>query len=101
MSSWFLYLLECRDGSIYTGIATDVARRYALHVAGRGARYTRSRPPRRLLAHFAFVDRSTASRAEYAVKQLTPEQKRAIAAGTWPAALAALQPLASYPGDAD
>jgi putative endonuclease len=35
---WFVYLLECRDGSLYTGITTDVARRYAQHVAGKGAR---------------------------------------------------------------
>ena len=97
MSAWFLYLLECRDGSIYTGIATDVQRRYALHVAGRGARYTRSRPPRRLLAYFEFEDRSAASRAEYAVKQLTAGEKRSIGAGIWPAALAASHPLAASP----
>ena len=93
MSAWFLYLLECRDGSIYTGIATDVERRYALHLAGRGARYTRSRPPRRLLACFGFADRSTASRAEYAVKQLTPERKRVVGTGIWPDAWTNLQPL--------
>lgn len=78
MSPWFVYLLECRDGSIYTGIATDVERRYAMHVAGKGARYTRSHPPERLLARFEFPDRSSASRAEYAIKQLTPTQKRAM-----------------------
>ena len=50
MTAWYVYLLECRDGSIYTGIATDVERRYAEHAAGKGARYTRSRPPLRLLA---------------------------------------------------
>jgi len=78
MTAWFVYLLECRDGSIYTGIATDVDRRYAMHVAGKGARYTRSHPPQRLLARFEFPDRSSASRAEYAIKQLTPAQKRAV-----------------------
>ena len=80
MSCWYVYLIECRDGSVYTGIATDVARRYAEHVAGKGARYTRSRPPMRLLAHFAYPDRASASRAEYAIKQLSPERKRALAA---------------------
>lgn len=83
MSHWFVYLIECRDESLYTGIATDVDRRYAMHVAGRGARYTRSHPPRRLLARFGFPDRSTASRAEYAIKQLTAAQKRALCAGKW------------------
>ena len=41
MGCWYVYLIECRDGSLYTGIATDVDRRYAEHVAGKGARYTR------------------------------------------------------------
>ncbi|MBW3550900.1 MAG: GIY-YIG nuclease family protein [Proteobacteria bacterium] len=78
MSSWFVYLLECRDGSIYTGITVDVARRYAEHAAGKGARYTRSRPPVRLLASFRYADRAAASRAEYAIKQLSPAGKRAL-----------------------
>lgn len=77
--AWYLYLLECTDGSIYTGITVDVAARYAAHVSGRGARYTRAHPPARLLASFAYPDRSTASKAEYAMKQLTAEQKRAVA----------------------
>ena len=83
MSCWYVYLIECRDGSIYTGIATDVDRRYAEHVAGKGARYTRSRPPHRLLARFEFPDRSSASRAEYAIKQLTPAKKREVCQGHW------------------
>lgn len=78
MTAWYVYLLECRDGSIYTGIATDVERRFAEHAAGKGARYTRSRPPLRLLARFEYPDRSTASRAEYAIKQLSPARKRAL-----------------------
>ncbi len=78
MSGWFVYLIECRDGSLYTGIAVDVDRRYAEHVAGKGARYTRSHPPARLLARFECADRAAASRAEYAVKQLTAVQKRAL-----------------------
>ena len=48
------------------------------HVAGKGARYTRSRPPLRLLARFEYSDRAAASRAEYAIKQLTPARKRAL-----------------------
>ena len=73
---WFVYLIECRDGSIYTGIAVDVAARYAAHVSGKGARYTRSHPPRHLLAVLEYPDRSSASVAEHAVKQLSREEKR-------------------------
>lgn len=80
MSAWYVYLIECRGGSIYTGIATDVARRYAEHVAGKGARYTRAWPPERLLGSFAHQDRSSASKAEFAVKQLSAARKRALCA---------------------
>ena len=78
MPCWYVYLLECHDGSIYTGIATDVDRRYAEHAAGKGARYTRAHPPLRLLGSFEYPDRAAASRAEYAIKQLTPSRKRAL-----------------------
>jgi putative endonuclease len=81
--AWFLYLLECSDGSVYTGIATDVAARFDKHVSGTGARYTRSRKPVRVLASFELADRSSASRAEYWVKRLTPPDKRALAAGVF------------------
>ncbi|RYZ96081.1 MAG: GIY-YIG nuclease family protein, partial [Proteobacteria bacterium] len=81
---WFLYLLECVDGSIYTGIAIDVQKRYAQHLAGKGARYTRARPPQKLLAVKKFRDRSAASKAEYAVKQLSPAAKRAFCAKLGP-----------------
>ena len=46
---WFLYLLLCRNGSLYAGISNDVEARYRAHAAGRGARYTRANPPLRLL----------------------------------------------------
>ncbi|MBU0751487.1 MAG: GIY-YIG nuclease family protein [Gammaproteobacteria bacterium] len=78
--SWFVYLIECIDGSVYTGIAIDVAARYAAHAAGKGARYTRSHPPLRLLATEAHPDRAAASRAEHRIKQLKPAEKRAYAA---------------------
>lgn len=81
-SPWFLYLLECRGGSVYTGISTDVERRYAEHLAGRGARYTRAWPPQALLASIAFPDRASASRAEYRVKQWPAAQKRRFAVDT-------------------
>jgi putative endonuclease len=76
--AWFVYLIECRDGSIYTGITIDVAARYAAHKSGKGARYTRSHPPRRLLATIEYPDRSAASKAEYRIKRLSPREKREL-----------------------
>lgn len=83
--TWYVYLLECVDGSLYTGIAVDVDRRFALHAAGKGARYTRAHPPRRVLARFAYPDRSSATRAECRIKRLSAAQKRALAAAGEPA----------------
>ena len=79
MKAWYLYLLECTDGSIYTGITVDVEARYVEHAAGRGARYTRSHPPVRLLATFEYLDRASASKAEYVMKQFSAAETRAIA----------------------
>lgn len=76
---WFLYLVECEDSSIYTGIAVDVAARYAAHQKGTGARYTRAHRPCTLLAVVEYPDRSSASQAEYLVKQMTASQKREFA----------------------
>jgi putative endonuclease len=87
--SWFVYLIECRGGSIYTGIARDVTARYAAHLAGKGARYTRSRPPQRLLAVFAVADRSAALREEIRIKRLSAPQKRALVAQAAPLSCAA------------
>jgi putative endonuclease len=77
--TWSVYLIECSDGSIYTGVAIDVAARYRAHATGRGARYTRSHPPLRLLATLECADRSSALKAEYRIKQLTPAAKREYA----------------------
>jgi putative endonuclease len=74
---WFLYLLECSDGSYYAGIAIDVEARFRAHQAGKGARYTRSRPPLRILGMRAYADRAAASRAEWQIKQLPREHKLA------------------------
>lgn len=78
-ASWFVYVLECEDGSLYTGIAIDPHARFAAHASGRGARYTRSRRPVRLLATLAFPDRSSALKAEYRIKQMSARDKRTFA----------------------
>ncbi len=72
---WFLYLLECANGSYYAGITTDVAVRFLAHQQGKGARYTRANPPIRILAQAEYADRSAASKAEWALKQLPREAK--------------------------
>lgn len=74
---WFLYLIECRDGSYYAGITTDVEARFQAHAAGKGARYTRARPPVRILGMRAYADRAAASRAEWRIKRLPRERKLA------------------------
>ncbi|WP_153100837.1 GIY-YIG nuclease family protein [Paraburkholderia hayleyella] len=78
---WFVYLIECADRSIYTGIATDVEARYHKHLNGTGARYTRLRKPVCLLVAFERADRASASRAEYWIKRLPAREKRALATG--------------------
>lgn len=79
---WFVYLLQCADGSYYAGISTDVAARFAAHQAGKGARYTRARKPVAVLAQRVFPDRPAALRGEYALKQLPRSRKRAWFAPT-------------------
>ncbi|GHD60550.1 GIY-YIG nuclease family protein [Jeongeupia chitinilytica] len=78
--SWYVYLIECANGSLYTGISNDVVARFRVHQTGKGARYTRANPPVRLLAVMPHPDRASASRGEYTVKQLSAVQKRALCA---------------------
>lgn len=73
--AWWLYLIECRNGHYYAGISTDVAARYAAHLAGKGARYTRANPPVRLVGSRAYPDRSSAARAEAQIRKLKRDDK--------------------------
>ena len=75
VSCWVLYLLECENGTYYAGITTDLERRFAEHVFGIGARYTRANPPKRVVAAREFPDRASASRAEAALKKLPRAEK--------------------------
>jgi putative endonuclease len=79
VSGWCLYLLECRGGTIYTGVTNRLPQRIRQHCLGKGARYTRANPPRRLLAARPYPDRASAQRAEWAVKRMSAEQKRRLA----------------------
>jgi putative endonuclease len=78
---WILYLLECQRGSakvLYSGITTDMARRFKQHQNGTGARFTRANPPLRVLASRDYPNRSEASRAEAALKKLPSSEKTAF-----------------------
>jgi putative endonuclease len=79
---WFVYMVRCRDDSLYTGITNDLARRVAAHSAGRGARYTRSRRPVTLVYSRRARDKVSALRAEWRLKQLSRADKLALIASS-------------------
>lgn len=74
--SYFVYILECNDGSLYTGITTDITKRLDEHNnSDKGAKYTKARRPVKLLYQEPALNRSIASKREYAIKKLTRVQK--------------------------
>jgi putative endonuclease len=77
-----VYVLECADGTYYTGYTTDLARRVAEHDAGEGAKYTRGRTPVELVHAERFDSRSAAMSREHEVKQLTRAEKEALVDGS-------------------
>lgn len=77
---WFVYVLRCSDRSLYTGVTTDVKRRIEEHNDGRGARYTRSRCPVKLVYREKATDRGAALRREYEIKRMTVERKLELVA---------------------
>ncbi len=77
----FVYLLRCRDGSLYCGWTSNLERRLAMHAAGRASRYTRSRLPVELALAQPMADRGAARREEARIKRLTRTQKLALIAG--------------------
>lgn len=78
---WYLYILRCADGSLYTGITTDVQRRLAEHRSGKGAKYTRGRGPLELQYQEECGTHSDALKRELAVKALTRGEKEALIGG--------------------
>jgi putative endonuclease len=77
---WRVYFLRCDDGSLYAGATNDMARRLARHAAGKGARYTRSRLPVRLVYEEPVRGRGAALRREAALKRLSRKEKLALVA---------------------
>ena len=76
--SWFVYMLRCGDGSLYTGITDDVPRRLGVHRAGKGAKYTRGRGPLELVYQEEVSDKSAALKREYAIKRLRREEQEQL-----------------------
>ncbi len=78
-ANFFVYIVECADGTLYTGWTTDVERRLKAHNAGRGAKYTRQRRPVRLIYSEAVADRRAALKREAAIKRLRRAAKLRLA----------------------
>ena len=78
---WYLYILRCGDGTLYTGITTDVPKRLEQHRTGKGAKYTRGRSPLDLVYQEECGSHSEALKRELAVKKLTREQKEVLIRG--------------------
>lgn len=83
MSDWHVYIIRCVGNTLYTGITTDVARRFQEHQAtnGKGAKYLKGKGPLTLVWQYQARDRSHASRIEYAIKQLGKIEKELLVSG--------------------
>ena len=83
MNKWYVYIVECADGSLYTGITTDVQRRILEHnYSFKSAKYTRSRRPVQLVWYTEAANRSEASKDEYRIKRLKRKQKLELIQGS-------------------
>ncbi|MBI9086073.1 MAG: GIY-YIG nuclease family protein [Desulfobacterales bacterium] len=78
MDNWYLYMIRCRDNSLYTGIAIDVARRLTEHQSGKGAKYLRGRSPLKLVFETRVGSRGEALKIEQRVKKLPKHKKEAL-----------------------
>lgn len=76
----YTYILECADGTFYTGWTNDLTRRLKVHNEGKGGKYTRGRLPVRLVYHESFTDKKEAQSREWHIKQLTRQQKEELIA---------------------
>ena len=73
--AWYVYMLRCGDGTLYTGMTDNVKKRFAAHCAGKGAKYTRGRGPQELVYTEAVSDKSAALRREYEIKKMSRQRK--------------------------
>lgn len=82
--NWMVYMLECADRTLYTGITNDLARRVAKHNAGQGAKYTKGRAPLKLVYSETCEDKSQALKREIQIKALSRAKKKALISGDLP-----------------
>ena len=80
---WFIYMIRCNDGSLYTGSTNHIIRRWHQHRVGNGAKYLRSHKPVELVHVESFKDQSSACKREYAIKQLTKSEKESLISDEW------------------
>ena len=80
-NTWYLYILRCGDNTLYTGITTDVEKRFEAHQSGKGAKYTRGRGPLELVYRETCGNHSQALKRELQVKALPREEKQNLIAG--------------------
>lgn len=79
--NWYVYMLRCCDNSLYTGYTNDVKRRESVHNTGKGAKYTKSRLPVKLVYYELCEDKSQALKREWAIKRLSKAQKELLISG--------------------
>ncbi len=79
MDAWVVYILECQDKTLYTGITNNLERRVQQHEAGQGAKYTKGRGPFRIIYTQEFAEKGLALSREYQIKQLSRDQKLLLA----------------------
>ena len=75
---WSVYILRCADGTLYTGVTTDIQRRFRAHQSGKGAKYTRGRGPLQLVYTQVCPDKPSAFRREWELKHMSREEKLAL-----------------------
>ncbi len=78
MTKWVVYMLRCKDNSLYTGMTNNLENRIAMHSVGKGAKYTRNRGPFVLQYTETFQTRSQAAKREYELKQLSKKAKESL-----------------------
>ena len=76
--NWYVYILLCRDGTLYTGITNDIKKRMLAHEKGKGAKYTKSRRPVSLVYSALIGERSSAQKEEYRIKKLSKIKKQKL-----------------------
>ncbi len=82
MSNWFIYMVQCSDGTLYTGCTNDLEARLEAHNSQNGAKYTRGRTPVKLVYQEFCQNRSEAQQREHQIKQLTREEKLILCEGS-------------------